>query len=232
MKQAAQLGFAAIYCSPDFGGSGLNRLAASLVFEALATACVPTSAYLSIHNMNCWLIDTFGNKDQKEKWLTEMTGMNMFSSYCLTEPNSGSDAGSMKTSAKKAGGDYVINGSKCFISGGGISDVYLLMCLTNDKEKSCVIVPKDAKGLSFGKQELKMGWKSSPTTVVTFDNVRVPRYNLLGKEGDGFKMAMKSLDSGRINIASTSLGGAAFALDKAKQYMGERKQFGKFLNEF
>ncbi|EAS01437.1 acyl-CoA dehydrogenase (macronuclear) [Tetrahymena thermophila SB210] len=231
-KEAGKLGFACIYSSPDHGGSGMDRVSASLVFEALATACVSTSSYLSILNMNHWIIDTYGNEKQKAEWLPQLSTVEKFSSYCLTEPGSGSDAANMKTFAKKDGGDYVINGSKCFISNAGFSDLYVVMCKTGENERSCILVPSDAKGLSFGKPEVKMGWHASPTASITFDNVRVPQSNLISTEGNGFKIAMTALDGGRVNIASTSLGSAAQCLAKTKEYVGQRKQFGKSIDSF
>ncbi|KRX04947.1 Acyl-CoA dehydrogenase/oxidase, N-terminal and middle domain [Pseudocohnilembus persalinus] len=232
IKEAADLGFGAIYTSADYGGCDLGRLAASVIFEALSTADVATAAYLSIHNMNCYILDNFGNEEQKNKLLTEMAPLNLFSSYCLTEPGTGSDSKNMKTFAKEDGGDFVINGQKCFISGGGVSDLYFVMLMTGENEVSTIVVPKDAKGISFGAKEKKMGWKASPTTQVMFDDCRVPKENLIGTKGQGFKIAMSGLDGGRINIASCSLGAAAYSIDKAMDWMAQRKQFGKRLNEF
>ena len=231
-KEAAEAGFAGIYTSEEGGGAGLGRLEASLIFEALSYGCVSTSAYLSIHNMVNWMIDSFGNAEQRKEWCLPLSAFELMSSYCLTEPNAGSDALSLKTSATKDGGDYVINGSKCFISGGPTSGVFLVMCRTGPKDISAIIVPSTAEGVVLGKNELKMGWKSQPTSTVTFDGVRVPQRNLLGKEGEGFKFAMRGLNGGRINIASCSLGGASLALDEAVKYAQERRQFGKALNEF
>lgn len=232
MREAAQYGFAGIYASEEAGGVGLNRLEASLIFEALATGDVSTSAFLSIHNMVNWMIDKFGNKAQREQWCQRLSTFEIVASYCLTEPNSGSDAASMKTFAKKDGTDYVLSGSKCFISGGGVSDLYLVMCKTGENEVSTILVPKGTPGLSFGKKEEKMGWRNQPTTMVMFEDCRVPKENLIGKEGDGFKFAMQGLNGGRINIASCSLGGASFALDQSISYSLERKQFGKSLSQF
>lgn len=223
------MGFSAIYCK---NGTGLSRLEASLIFEALSTGCVPTSAYLSIHNMCCWIIDEFGSQEQIDKFLPRLVTMEDFSSYCLTEPDSGSDAKAMKTTAKKEGNEYVLNGSKMFISGGSFSSLYIIYAKTSANDVSAFIVPGDAKGISFGKKEDKMGWTNQPTALVSLDNVRIPAANLIGKEGDGFKIAMKALDGGRINIASCSLGGAAFCLEAAKKYMNSRKQFGKKLSDF
>jgi len=176
------------------------------------------------------MIDEFGNDAQKEQWLRKMCNLEWFASYCLTEPGSGSDAMAMVTNAKEDGDDFVINGSKAFISGD--SDIYLVMCKTAEKEVSCIAVERTSKGLSLGKNEHKMGWNVQPTHMVIFDNVRVPKSNLIGKRGHGFKIAMKGLDGGRINIASCSLGGAAFCLDTAKEYLKTRKQFGKSLSDF
>jgi len=231
MREGAKLGLGAIYTKSDYGGVQLGRLEASLIFEALATGCVSTSAYMSIHNMCTWMIDAFGNEEQRKKWIPAMAPMDIFASYCLTEPNSGSDAAAMQTTAKKDGGDYLLNGSKCFISGAD-SDIFIVMCKTDSKSISAIVVEKGSKGLSFGKLEEKMGWNSQPTSMVIFEDCRVPQSNLLGKEGEGFKFAMKGLDGGRINIASCSLGGAAFCLQAAQDYIKTRKQFGKTLSEF
>lgn len=178
-KKAAALGLTAIYARTDYGGSGMDRLAASLVMEALGSACVSTSSYLSIINLNCWIIDHWGSDEIRKEWLPAFASTDLFSSYCLTEPGSGSDSAAMKTFAKKDGGDYVINGSKCFITNGGASDAYVVILKTGENERSCIIVPKDAKGVSFGIPETKMGWKASPTAAVIFDNVRVPQRNLV-----------------------------------------------------
>lgn len=231
-KETAPLGFTGIYTSEEGGGVGLGRLEAALIFEALAYGDVSFSAYLSIHNMVNWMIDSFGNAEQKQEWCQKLSSFELMSSYCLTEPNSGSDALSLQTSAKKDGDDYIINGSKCFITGGPTSNLFLVMCKTGPKEISAIIVPDTCQGIIRGKNEHKMGWKSHPTSTVTFDNVRVPQRNLLGKEGEGFKFAMKGLNGGRINIASCSTGGAAFALNEAINYAKTRKQFGKPIADF
>lgn len=173
-KEAGKLGFASIYTGTEYGGSGMDRVSSTLVMEALGTACVSTSSYVSILNMNCWILDTFASEKLKAEWLPQLTTVEKFSSYCLTEPGSGSDAAGMKTFAKKEGGDYVINGSKCFITNGGASDVYVVICKTGENERSAILVPADAKGVSFGKPEVKMGWHASPTAMIMFDNVRVP----------------------------------------------------------
>lgn len=232
-RKAAEMGFASIYTSEKYGGAGLGRLEASLIFEGLATGCVGSSAYLSIHNMCCWMIDTFASEEQKAKWLPRMSSMELFSSYCLTEPNSGSDAFSMRTTAKLDGEFYVINGTKAFISGD--SDIFLVMCKTSENEVSCIAVEREGsfgKGLSFGKNEHKMGWNVQPTQMVIFEDLKVPKQNVIGKVGQGFKIAMMGLDGGRINIASCSLGGAAYCFEAAKEYIKSRKQFGKALAEF
>lgn len=231
-KEAAPLGFCGIYTSEEGGGVGLGRLEASLIFEALSYGDVSFSAYLSIHNMCNWMIDSFGNQEQRAEWCTKFSNFDVMSSYCLTEPNAGSDALSLQTTAKKDGGDYVLNGSKCFISGGPTSGLFLVMCKTSAKEISAILVPSDTPGIHLGKNELKMGWKSQPTSMVMFEDVRVPQRNLLGKEGEGFKFAMKALNGGRINIASCSLGGASLALNEAVNYSKQRKQFGKPIADF
>lgn len=235
MREAAKLGFAGIYIPEEFGGSGLGRLEAALLFEALSEGCVSTAAYLSIHNMVSGIIAKYGTDDQKQKWLPRLTTLDLFSSYCLTEPNSGSDAASLKTKAVKEGDHYILNGAKAFISGGGVSDVYVAMVRTGDESPkgiSCLIIEKDTPGLSFGKQEEKMGWNSQPTSMVFFENCKVPVENLLGEEGQGFSIAMEALDGGRINIGACSLGGANAALKTTDEYMRNRKQFGKPLNAF
>jgi len=235
LREAAALGLAGIYVGEEYGGSGLTRADAAVVFESLSTGCVSTSAYISIHNMAAWMIDTFGNGQQRSKWLPHLMTMDKFASYCLTEPGSGSDAASLKTRAIADGDHYVMSGAKAFISGGSTSDVYLVMARTGSEGPdgiSCIVVEKDTPGLSFGKREKKMGWNSQPTTIVQFDDCRVPIANRLGEEGDGFRIAMKGLDGGRINIAACSLGGARAAFEKARDYMLERKQFGRTLSEF
>ncbi|MEX2407600.1 MAG: acyl-CoA dehydrogenase family protein, partial [Rhodovibrionaceae bacterium] len=201
----------------------------------LAAACPSTAAYISIHNMACWMIDRFGSDEQRHAALPKLMTMEHFASYCLTEPGAGSDAGNLKTRAVRDGEDYVLNGSKAFISGGSTSDVYVVMCRTGEdgpKGISTLVVPKETEGLSFGKKEVKLGWNSQPTAAVIFENARVPVANRLGEEGDGFKIAMKGLDGGRLNIGACSLGGARASLEAARAYMLERKQFGKKLAEF
>ncbi len=235
IRQAAALGFAGIYVREDVGGSALGRLDASLIFEAMSYGDVPTAAFISIHNMASWMIDRFGSEDLRQKYLPRLTTMELIASYCLTEPGSGSDAASMRTSAKLDGDCYVLNGSKAFISGAGVSDVYVVMARTGGdgpKGVSAFVVEKGWEGLTFGANEKKMGWNAQPTAQVNFDNVRVPVENRIGAEGDGFRFAMMGLDGGRLNIASCSLGGAGFALDTAKAYMETRNQFGRPLKEF
>ncbi|NUB10751.1 acyl-CoA dehydrogenase [Azospirillum sp. Vi22] len=235
LRQAAALGFAGIYVGEEFGGSGLGRLDAALIFEELSAACPSTAAYISIHNMASWMIDRFGNAEQRERFLPKLTTMEHFASYCLTEPGAGSDAASLRTRAERDGDHYVLNGSKAFISGGGTSDVYVCMVRTGEpgpKGISCIAVEKGTPGLSFGKQEHKLGWKSQPTSAVIFENCRVPVANRIGEEGEGFRIAMKGLDGGRLNIAACSVGGARFCLEQAVAYTTERKQFGKPLNAF
>ncbi|PIB92656.1 acyl-CoA dehydrogenase [Caulobacter sp. FWC2] len=235
LRQAAALGFAGIYVNEDVGGSGLSRLDASIIFEALSYGDVPTAAYLTIHNMASWMIDRFGSDDLRQRYLPRLTTMELIASYCLTEPGSGSDAANMRTSAKLDGDNYVLNGGKAFISGGGVSDVYVVMARTGGdgaKGVSAFVVEKGTDGLSFGANERKMGWNAQPTAQVNFDNCRVPIENRIGQEGEGFRFAMMGLDGGRLNIASCSLGGAQFALDTAKAYMETRNQFGKALKDF
>ncbi len=234
-REASKLGMGGIYVHEDVGGSGLGRLEAALIFEALATGCPSTSAFLSIHNMVAWMIDSFGNEGQRKAWVPRLTAGEILCSYCLTEPSAGSDAAALTTTAKRDGSDYILNGVKQFISGAGATDIYIVMARTGGPGANGVssfIVEKDMVGLSFGANEKKMGWNTQPTRQVIMDNVRVPAANLLGEEGQGFKFAMGGLDGGRLNIAACSLGGAQSALDKACAYMGERKAFGRRLEEF
>jgi alkylation response protein AidB-like acyl-CoA dehydrogenase len=235
LRAAAALGFAGIYVGEDMGGAGLARLDAAIIFEELATGCVSTAAYLSIHNMAAWMIDRFGSKAQRQRFLPKLVSMGHFASYCLTEPGAGSDAASLRTRAVRDGDHYVLNGTKAFISGAGASDIYVAMVRTGGEGPggvSCVVVEKEAPGLSFGKREKKLGWNSQPTAMVLFENCRVPVANRLGEEGDGFKIAMAGLDGGRLNVSACSLGGARASLEAARRYMGERRQFGKKLAEF
>jgi alkylation response protein AidB-like acyl-CoA dehydrogenase len=236
LRKAAQLGLAAIYVNEDRGGSGLNRLDAAIIFEELSRGCVSTAAYLSIHNMVTWMIDSHGSDNIKDKYIKKLSSMEMMSSYCLTESGSGSDAAALKTTASKKGNShYLLNGSKSFISGGPTSDLFLVMCRTGGEGAegvSCFLDEKGSKGLSFGKQEKKMGWNSQHTSMVNFDNCEIPIENIVGNEGDGFKIAMKGLDGGRVNIAACSLGGARAALENSLTYSAERKQFGKSIDQF
>lgn len=235
MRAAAALGFGAIYASEEFGGTGLTRLDASIIFEALSKGCTSTTAYISIHNMCAWMIDQFGNSSQKEQWIPQLASMEKFASYCLTEPGAGSDAASLSTSAKRDGSDLILNGSKAFISGGGDTDLYLVMCRTGDKGPkgiTCVLVEKGTPGLNFGKKEKKVGWNSQPTRMVIFEDCRIPASNILGSEGQGFTIAMKGLNGGRINIASCSLGAAQASIEAAVDHVKVRKQFSKPLASF
>ena len=235
LRKAAALGFGGIYVKDDVGGSALSRLDATIIFEELAQGCTSTAAYISIHNMAAWMIDAFGGAAQRTRFLPMLCSMGHFASYCLTEPDAGSDAASLKTKATRDGGHYVLNGSKAFISGGGVSDIYVCMVRTggaDPKGISCIVVEKGTPGLTFGAQEKKLGWKSQPTAMVNFENCRVPAENLIGNEGDGFKIAMAGLDGGRLNIAACSIGGAQFCLDRTIEYMRERKQFGSRLSDF
>ncbi|WP_421865852.1 isobutyryl-CoA dehydrogenase [Parvibaculum sp.] len=235
LRKAAELGFAGIYVREDVGGSALSRIDAALIFEALSEGCTSTAAFLSIHNMASWMIDRYGTEEQRQKWLPKLTPMELIASYCLTEPSSGSDAASLKTKAVKDGGHYVLNGNKAFISGAGTSDIYVCMVRTGEagpKGVSCLVIEKGTPGLSFGAPERKMGWNSQPTAQVIFEDCRVPVDNLIGAEGEGFKIAMSGLDGGRINIGACSLGTAEAALKRAKSYLGEREQFGRKLADF
>ena len=235
IKAAAELGFGSIYVSEASGGSGLGRLEAALIMEAMAYGCPSTSAFISIHNMAAWMIDCFGDAAVKAQYLPRLVGMEQIASYCLTEPGAGSDAASLKTRAVKDGGDYVLNGAKAFISGGGENEVYVVMARTNDdgaRGVTCFVVEKDMPGVSFGAQEKKLGWHSQPTAQVMFDDVRVPAANIVGGEGEGFKIAMAGLDGGRLNIGACSLGGAQRCLDDAISYTRDRKQFGKAISDF
>ncbi|HSV03388.1 MAG TPA: isobutyryl-CoA dehydrogenase [Phenylobacterium sp.] len=235
LRKAAELGFAGLYVREDVGGSALSRLDACIVFEQLSSGDVTTAAFLSIHNMASWMIDRFGSEELRRRYLPRLTRMELIASYCLTEPGSGSDAAALRTTARKAGGDYVLDGAKAFISGAGVSDIYVVMARTGGEGAggiSAFVVEKGSPGLSFGAQERKMGWNAQPTAQVNFDDCRVPEANRIGAEGEGFRFAMAGLDGGRINIASCSLGGAGFALDTARAYLDARKQFGRALSEF
>jgi isobutyryl-CoA dehydrogenase len=244
LRKSAELGFGGVYVSEEFGGTGLTRLDASIIFEQLSMGCTSTTAYITIHNMCCWMIDQFGTREQKEKYLPDLCSMQKFASYCLTEPGSGSDAASLKTKAvlDSSKTHYLLSGEKAFISGGGASDIYLVMARTGPASDintpkqhngiSCFIVEKGSKGLSFGKNEHKLGWNSQPTRAVIMDQCEVPRENMLGSEGQGFKIAMKGLDGGRINIGTCSLGGAQKCFDLASDYVNVRKQFNSTLSSF
>ncbi|WP_455373307.1 acyl-CoA dehydrogenase family protein [Limibacillus halophilus] len=235
LRRAAELGFGGIYVRDDVGGSGLTRLDAAIIFEELASACPSTAAYISIHNMAAWMVDRFGNDEQRKRFLPKLMTMEHFASYCLTEPGAGSDAASLRTRAEAEADHYRMNGQKAFISGAGESDIYVVMCRTGGegpKGISTLVVEKGTEGLSFGKKEKKLGWNSQPTRQVIFEDALVPRSHRLGEEGEGFKIAMMGLDGGRLNIAACSLGGARACLEAARDYMKERKQFGKALAEF
>jgi alkylation response protein AidB-like acyl-CoA dehydrogenase len=229
LRRAAGLGFAGIYVNADVGGSALTRLDAALIFEELAQGCPSTAAYISIHNMVAWMIDAFGSNELRQRFLPDLCSMAKLASYCLTEPDSGSDAASLKTRARRENDHYLLDGTKAFISGGGVSDVYLVMARTGEggpRGISSFLVENGTPGLSFGAQEKKLGWHSQPTAMVIFEGCRVPVENRLGAEGDGFKIAMRALDGGRLNIAACSLGGAQFCLERTVAYMKQRKQFG------
>jgi hypothetical protein len=235
MRKAAELGFASIYVCEDVGGSGLGRLDAAIIFEALSKGDVSTAAFMSIHNMASWMIDRFGSETLRAKYLPRLTRMDLIASYCLTEPGAGSDAASLATKAHLDGDHYVINGAKAFISGAGVSDLYVVMVRTGGpgpRGISTLVVEKGMPGLTFGANERKMGWNSQPTAMVNFDNVRVPVENRIGAEGEGFRFAMMGLDGGRLNIAACSLGGASLALDTAKTHLETRNQFGHALKDF
>ena len=234
-KAAGELGFGAIYVSEESGGTGLGRLEAALIMEAMAYGCPATSAYVSIHNMASWMIDRFGGDAIKARYLPSLITMDTIASYCLTEPGSGSDAAALSTTARLDGDCYVLNGTKQFISGGGYNDIYVTMVRTSDdkaKGISCLVVDKDTPGVSFGSPEKKLGWNASPTAQVIFEDARVPVANRVGAEGDGFRFAMMGLDGGRLNIGACSLGGAQRCLDEAIAYVKDRKQFGSPIGDF
>ncbi|HSQ95584.1 MAG TPA: acyl-CoA dehydrogenase family protein [Croceibacterium sp.] len=235
IRQAAELGFGSIYVSEESGGIGLGRLDAALIMEAMAYGCPSTSAFISIHNMAAWMIDRFGAQAIKNKYLPSLIGMEQFASYCLTEPSSGSDAAALKTKAVREGDSWLISGTKQFISGGGENEIYVTMVRTGEdgpKGISCFVIEKDMPGVSFGAQEKKLGWHSQPTAALNLDNVRVPAENMVGGEGEGFRIAMIGLDGGRLNIGACSLGGAQRCLDESVKYTKERQQFGKPIAEF
>lgn len=233
--KAAELGFGSIYVSEDSGGIGLGRLEAALIMEAMAYGCPTTSSFISIHNMAAWMIDCYGSAELKARYLPKLNTMEIMSSYCLTEPGSGSDAAALRTSAKLDGDHYIVNGTKQFISGAGVNDLYVTMVRTGadgPKGISCLVIEKDMPGVSFGAPERKLGWNASPTAQVIFDNVRVPVEYRVGAEGDGFRFAMAGLDGGRLNIGACSLGGAQRCLDESIKYTKERQQFGQPVAEF
>ena len=237
IAQAGALGFCGLYAPESIGGLALPRLDATLVFEEMAAVDPSTTAFITIHNMATWMLGTWATDAVKAQWGEALTSGKKLASYCLTEPGAGSDAASLKTRAELVGGEYIINGAKAFISGAGSTDVLVLMARTGDAASgasgiSAFAVPAEAEGISYGKKEQKMGWNSQPTRVINFDNVHIPAHNLLGREGEGFKIAMKGLDGGRINIATCSVGAAQGALTQAQQYMQERKQFGKAIASF
>ena len=235
IRRAAEQGYLALYLREEDGGLGLSRLSSALIFEQLAAGCVATTAYLTIHNMATWMLASFADQALKDAWLPGLISGQMLASYCLTEPDAGSDAASLRTRARRDGDDYVIDGSKCFISGAGSTDVLIVMARTGEdgaKGISCFLVPADTPGVRYGRNEDKMGWKAQPTRTITFEGVRIPASQRIGPEGEGFVYAMKGLDGGRLNIASCSLGAAQAALEQSLRYVEERKQFGKPLSEF
>ncbi len=240
IRRAAHLGFCGIYADPDCGGLGLSRLDAALIFEQLSQGCTTTAAYITIHNMCTWMVTRFGNAEQKAQFGDKLTSGEWLASYCLTEPGAGSDAAALKTRAERNGDAYVLNGSKMFISGAGATEILVVMARTTDTSEkgggakgiSTFIVPANTPGVSFGKNEEKMGWNAQPTRAIIFENARIPASFRIGAEGQGFSFAMKGLDGGRLNIASCSLGTAQAALRAAHRYLQERKQFGKSLAEF
>jgi alkylation response protein AidB-like acyl-CoA dehydrogenase len=235
IRAAAELGFGAIYVGEESGGIGLGRLEAALIMEAMAYGCPSTSAFISIHNMAAWMIDAFGSAEVKAKYLPSLVTMERMASYCLTEPSSGSDAAALKTKAERDGDDYVVTGTKQFISGGGENEIYLTMVRTGEegpKGISALVIEKDMPGVSFGAQEKKLGWHSQPTAALILEGVRVPVANRIGGEGEGFRIAMAGLDGGRINIGACSLGGAQRCLDESIAYTKDREQFGQPIADF
>ncbi|ERS83693.1 acyl-CoA dehydrogenase [Marinobacter sp. EVN1] len=237
MKEAGAMGFMGMYTPESLGGMGLSRLDTSVIVEELAAACPSTAAFITIHNMATWMVASFASDDLRQEIVPRLASGEWLASYCLTEPGAGSDAASLRTRAVRDGDSYVINGSKMFISGAGATDILVLMARTGDADSgskgiSTFVIPADADGVSYGKNEEKMGWHSQPTRLVTLEDVRVPASNRVGNEGDGFAIAMKGLDGGRLNIATCSLGGAQAALLRARNYMHERQQFGKPLAAF
>ena len=236
-KAAGALGFMGMYCEPECGGLGLSRMDTAIILEELAAGCTSTAAFISIHNMCAWMLSTWGSDRVKREWAEALTSGQKLASYCLTEPGAGSDAGNLRTQAKLDGGDYVLNGSKAFISGAGSTDVLIVMARTGSTEMgaagiSAFAVPATTPGIEFGKNEIKMGWNSQPTRTISFDDARIPADAMLGSESEGFKIAMKGLDGGRINIATCSVGAAQATINHAQAYMHERKQFGQSLANF
>ena len=235
LMKAGELGFLSLYVDTDLGGMGLGRLDASIVFEQLAQGCTSTTAFMTIHNMAIWMVSKFGSEELKTEWFPQLSSGEKLASYCLTEPGSGSDSASLRTTAKKDGDNFILNGSKAFISGSGATDCLVLMARTGDsgaKGISCFLIPADLPGIEYGKNEPKMGWKNQPTRLVSLTDVKVSKKNLVGEEGNGFKIAMQGLDGGRINIATCSIGTAQSALEEAQNYMNQREQFGKKISEF
>ena len=235
LRKAGEMGFCGLYSPEDVGGLGLSRLDASIIFEQLAMGCTSTTAFITIHNMATWMIADFGNEDTRQKWCPDLTAGLKLASYCLTEPGAGSDAASLKTTARRDGDNYVLNGSKVFISGAGSTDVLVVMARTGEagpKGISAFAVDARTAGIVYGKKEEKMGWNSQPTRMITFEDAVIPADCLMGNEGDGFKIAMKGLDGGRINIATCSVGTAQAALNNARDHLHERKQFGRELSNF
>ena len=235
LMKAGELGFLSLYVDTNLGGMGLGRLDASIVFEQLAQGCTSTTAFMTIHNMAIWMVSKFGSEELKTEWFPQLSSGEKLASYCLTEPGSGSDSASLRTTAKKDGDNFILNGSKAFISGSGATDCLVLMARTGDsgaKGISCFLIPADLPGIEYGKNEPKMGWKNQPTRLVSLTDVKVSKENLVGEEGNGFKIAMQGLDGGRINIATCSIGTAQSALEEAQKYMNQREQFGKKISEF
>ena len=235
IRRAGELGFCALYCDEDQGGMGLSRLDAALIFEQMAAGCTSTTAFITIHNMATWMLSRFGSEAVRQRWNGPLMSGEALASYCLTEPGAGSDAASLKTSARSDGDEYVLNGAKAFISGAGDTDLLVLMARTGGPGAggiSCFAIPSDTPGVSYGRNEDKMGWKSQPTRAVILEDARVPVENRIGDEGQGFKIAMAGLDGGRINIASCSLGAASAALAQAQSYVQERRQFDQPVSEF
>ena len=235
IRRAGELGFCALYCDEDQGGMGLSRLDAALIFEQMAAGCTSTTAFITIHNMATWMLSRFGSEAVRQRWNGPLMSGEALASYCLTEPGAGSDAASLKTSARRDGDEYVLNGAKAFISGAGDTDLLVLMARTGGPGAggiSCFAIPADTPGVSYGRKEDKMGWKSQPTRAVILEDARVPVENRIGDEGQGFKIAMAGLDGGRINIASCSLGAASAALAQAQSYVQERRQFDQPVSEF